>query len=203
VRYIKTILLLTLLFPLYGKGYVSNHKLEQIRYKLLTRSGLPNTAVNKAINFYKKNRYKKHLSKKFLAIIDYTQPAYKKRLYIIDLYKNKYNRYQVAHGMRSGPINGRVTRPSNVIGSSKTPIGFFKLGHKTRTTIKKRYKYLAVVGLENRNRNAKKRQILFHTAKYVARGGRSHGCFAIRPQDKKKVFWKMKGTLLYSYALRK
>ena len=83
-----------------------------------------------------------------------------------------------------------------------TPFGFFKIGAKEGITYKKKYKYLSVEGLEWKNRNAKQRDILLHTASYVAKAGRSYGCFAILPKDRWQVFSRLKTALLYSYTGR-
>jgi len=87
-----------------------------------------------------------------------------------------------------------------------TPYGFFRIGEREGVTVKKRYRYLPVTGLEWNNRKVglplKRggRDIILHTAKYVDYGGRSFGCFAISPSDKRAVFGKLKSALLYSYT---
>jgi hypothetical protein len=133
-------------------------------------------------------------------VADYTKVALHKRLYIVNLHTGEVSTYLVAHGVNSGKKYGRVIYASNTKGSFKTPTGFFKVGKQEGITTKKRYKYLSVDGLEWKNRNARKRQILLHTASYVARAGRSYGCFAIEPKDRYRVFSKLKTALLYSYT---
>jgi hypothetical protein len=70
------------------------------------------------------------------------------------------------------------------------------------------YRYLSVKGLERSNRKVGYpsrnggRDIIVHTARYVNSGGRSHGCFAIRPRDRNRIFAKLKKALLYSYTGR-
>ena len=89
-----------------------------------------------------------------------------------------------------------------------TPYGFFKVGSKIGTTKKKNYKYLTVKGLQPSNRKVGYpsrmggRDVVVHPAKYVNSGGRSHGCFAICPSDRCRVFSKLKKALLYSYTGR-
>jgi hypothetical protein len=127
-------------------------------------------------------------------------------LHIIDLKSGNVKSYQVAHGRRSGPVGGRVHTVSNVVGSNKTSQGFFKVGFKEGRTRTKGYDYLPIEGLESGNRKVGLptrlggRDVIVHTASYVESGGRSNGCFAIRPQDKRQVFGKLKGALLLSYA---
>ena len=156
----------------------------------------------KTFAYYEENRYKKKLSPNYIAIADYTKVATHKRLYIIDLHTGKVNRHIVAHGKNSGAKKGRVWRSSNVLGTNMTPFGFFKIGKKEGLTSQNKHKYLSVMGLEWKNRNAKKREILLHTASYVNWGGRSLGCFAIKPKDKWQVFPKVKNALFYSYTGR-
>lgn len=185
----------------YRSGYVSISHLHKVFEKVKTSSNVSQHALSKAFNYYEKNRYKKHLSPHYIAIADYTKLATTKRLYIINLHSGKVYRHLVAHGRNSGPLGGRVWHASNRLNSFKTPTGFFKVGRREGIT-SKRYNYLGIEGLEWKNRNAKKREILLHTAKYVKWGGRSGGCFAIVPKDKKIVFTRLKTALLYSYVGR-
>jgi len=183
----------------YGK-YVSLSHLHYIFNKVKQSSNVSQKALAKTFDYYEHHRYKKHLSPNFLAIADYTKLAYQKRLFIIDLHTGKVEKYLVAHGVNSGARGGRVWSASNKDGSFKTPTGFFKIGAKEGITSRKRYHYLGVNGLEWKNRNAKKREIILHTAPYVSRAGRSHGCFAIQPKDRWRIFSKMKRALLLSYV---
>jgi len=105
-------------------------------------------------------------------------------------------------------MGGRVWRSSNKLNSHMTPYGFFKVGSRERVTAKKKYKYLMVKGLQKSNRKVGLpsrfggRDIVVHTASYVSGGGRSYGCFAIKPQDRRAVFKRLKTALLYSYTGR-
>jgi len=182
--------------------YVSKSHLYKLFQNLKHRTKISQQALAKTFYFYEKNCYRKALSRDFIAIADYTKLATQKRLYIIDLHSGKVKRYLVAHGKNSGARGGRVWRSSNKKGSLMTPFGFFKIGKKEGLTYRKKYKYLSVEGLEKKNKNARKRDILLHTAPYVASAGRSYGCFAILPKDKKEVFSRLKTALLYSYTGR-
>ena len=183
----------------YRSGYVSKSHLHKIFNRVKQTSNVSQYALSKAFNYYEKNRYKKHLSPNYMAIADYTKLATTKRLYIINLHSGRVYRHKVAHGKNSGAMGGRVWSASNRMNSFKTPTGFFKVGRREGVT-SKRYKYLGIEGLEWKNRNARKRDILLHTAKYVKWGGRSGGCFAIEPRDKRAVFSRLKTALLYSYV---
>jgi len=182
--------------------YVSTTHLHKIFKKLKKTTSINQEALSEAFFYYEKNRYSKHLSKDYLAIADYTKIAVKKRLFIIDLHSGKVRSYLVAHGTNSGAKGGRVWRSSNKRGSYMTPYGFFKIGNKEKISSRKKYKYLNVEGLEQKNRNAKQREILLHTAPYVSKAGRSHGCFAILPKDRWQIFSRLKKALFYSYTGR-
>jgi len=192
----------------YKGSYVSISHLHKIFDKVKRTSNVSQKALSQAFTYYEKNRYKKKLSADYIAIADYTKSAMQKRLYIINLHSGVVNNHMVAHGKNSGSKGGRVWRSSNVINSYMTPYGFFKVGYREGVTYKKKYKYLSVKGLEWSNRKVGEptrkggRDILLHTAKYVANGGRSYGCFSIRPQDKRAVFNRIKTALLYSYTGR-
>ena len=182
--------------------------LNRIYNKVLKKTNISRRALKRAFAFYKKNRIKKGLSSKYLAIADYTKKASQKRLYIINLKNGAVYRHKIAHGKYSGAMGGRVKRSSNKRNSKMTPYGFFKVGSRVYKTKKKHYKYLSVKGLEWSNRKVGYpsklggRDIILHPAKYVNYGGRSYGCFSICPQDRYAIFAKLKKALLYSYTGR-
>jgi len=182
--------------------------LNKIYKRVLRSTNINRKALKRAFAFYKRNRIKKGLSSKYLAIADYTKTARAKRLYIINLNNGKVYRHKIAHGKYSGVIGGKVRRSSNKRNTHMTPYGFFKIGSKVRKTRKKRYKYLSVKGLEWSNRKVGLpsrmggRDVILHPAKYVNYGGRSHGCFSICPQDTRAIFAKLKTALFYSYTGR-
>jgi hypothetical protein len=183
-------------------------KLDSIYKKVLKKTNINRRALKNAFVYYKKNRYKKALSSKYLAIADYTKTARSKRLYIINLKNGAVYRHKVAHGKRSGGVGGKVRHSSNRRHTNMTPYGFFKVGSKEGRTKKKGYRYLSVKGLDWSNRKVGYpsrmggRDVVVHPAKYVNSGGRSHGCFAICPSDRYRVFSKLKKALLYSYTGR-
>lgn len=181
-------------------NYVSVSHLHYVFNKVKESSTVSQKALARAFDYYKTHRYSKKLSPNFLAIADYTKSGFEKRLFIIDLHKGTCKRYLVAHGRKSGVRGGRVWHASNRAGSHKTPTGFFKIGSKEGITTRKKYNYLPLDGLEYKNRNAKKRQIILHTAAYVDGAGRSKGCFAIAPEAREQVFSQMKQALLFSYT---
>jgi len=183
-------------------------KLNSVYKKVAKKTNINKKALKKAFAYYKKNKSKKALSSNYLAIADYTKTARSKRLFIINLKNGSVYKHQVAHGKYSGVIGGRVKRSSNRRNTNMTPYGFFKVGRSVGRTKKKGYKYLSVKGLNKSNRKVGYpsrlggRDIVIHPAKYVKFGGRSHGCFAICPKDRSRVFKKLKNALLYSYTGR-
>ena len=204
-------ILLILIILLTGEvmaNAISSKQLSRIYSKVAKKTNVNKKALKKAFAYYKVNQRKQGLSKKYLAIADYTKTAKQRRLYIINLQKGNVYRYKVAHGKFSGAIGGRVKKSSNRRNSQMTPYGFFKVGTRVGKTHKKHYRYLSVKGLQWSNKKVGKparaggRDVIIHPAKYVNGGGRSHGCFAIRPQDQWKVFGKLKKALFYSYTGR-
>ena len=187
--------------------FLSKH-LNKIYKRVLKKTDISRRALRKAFAFYKRNRAKKGLSSRYIAIADYTKTARNKRLYIINLKNGRVYRHKIAHGKRSGAFGGRVRHSSNRRNSKMTPYGFFKVGSKVQRTKKKHYRYLTVKGLERSNRKVGYpprmggRDVILHPAKYVNYGGRSHGCFSICPQDRRAIFAKLKKALLYSYTGR-
>ena len=187
-------------------GFKLPKTLSRIYKKVLRRTNVNRRALKRAFAFYRKNRAKRRLSSKYLAIADYTKRATNRRLYIINLKNGRVYRHKIAHGKYSGSVGGKVYRSSNRRNSKMTPYGFFKVGSKVRKTKKRHYRYLSVKGLERSNRKVGLpsrlggRDVILHPAKYVNYGGRSHGCFSICPQDRHSVFKKLKSALLYSYT---
>ena len=141
-----------------------------------------------------------------IAIIDFDLPSTKKRLFIIDIDKNKviYSSL-VAHGVNSG--ENYASKFSNINGSHQSSLGFF---NTQNTYIGKHGVSLKLNGLEKGiNNNANTRNIVIHKADYVSfefisknnRLGRSHGCPALPIKDYDKVLSHLKnGTLLYIFS---
>ncbi|OJJ14920.1 hypothetical protein BKI52_40920 [marine bacterium AO1-C] len=140
-------------------------------------------------------------NKKILSIVDFTKPAYQKRLFVIDLAKKKvlYRTY-VAHGLNSGNYS-YATKFSNQNGSKMSSLGFYK----TSETYKGKHGFsLKLDGLEwGINHKARQRYIVMHGAKYVSAKsvGRSWGCPAIPLHLTHPIIHLIKGgSCLFIYA---
>ena len=143
---------------------------------------------------------------KVISIVDLTKPSNQKRLFIIDLEKEKLlYRTFVAHGKNSGEVI--PTKFSNKIGSLKSSLGFYLTGS---TYIGKHGYSLLLNGLEKGiNDNARVRGIVIHAAKYVSkkyiernnRLGRSWGCPAVSEELSRQIIDTIKnGSCLFIYA---
>jgi hypothetical protein len=144
-------------------------------------------------------------NKKILAVIDYSLPSTKKRLWVFDLKKEKLLFYElVAHGKGSG--NNYARKFSNREGTLASSLGLFE----TAGTYQGKHGYtLKLKGLEKGiNDNAEKRSIVIHGAWYVTeafwkkhgRLGRSWGCPALDKQVATQVIDTLKdGGLVFIY----
>ena len=147
--------------------------------------------------------------KNILTIIDFNKSSTEKRLFIIDLKKQKIiHESLVAHGKNSGWDIPESF--SNVINSKKSSLGFF-LTAETYTG--KHGLSLKLDGLEKDiNDNARKRYIVIHSADYVSnqfinkvgRLGRSFGCPTLPSENYNKVIDLIKNkSLIFIYSNQK
>jgi len=150
--------------------------------------------------------YKKNLVKSnYIVIVDYTQPSFNERLFLIDI-KNKklILKTKVAHGKNSGNIYPYSF--SNIPNSNKSSIGFFITQDEY---IGKHGYSLRLKGIEEGiNDNAMDRGIIIHGANYVSndyvkkygRIGRSNGCLAVPVEINEKLIKIIKsGTCVFIY----
>ncbi|MCG8343130.1 MAG: murein L,D-transpeptidase catalytic domain family protein [Chlorobiales bacterium] len=170
------------------------------------RNNIDYTVLRKAMTGYyalKNNGMLKN--DKVLTIIDYNQPSVKKRLFVIDMDRNRLLASSlVAHGKNSG--QNHAVKFSNVPGSFKSSLGFFV----TDRTYEGKHGYsLRLQGIERGiNDNALMRNIVMHGADYVSpdfirrhgRLGRSHGCPALPFSQYRQVIDLIKGgSCLFIY----
>lgn len=140
-----------------------------------------------------------------ITIIDFDQPSYNKRLYVIDVknYKILFNTW-AAHGKNSGREWAQSF--SNHSESNKSSLGFYV----TEGTYNGNNGFsLKLMGLEKSlNDNAYERAIVLHGADYVSESyinsqgfiGRSHGCPAVSEKFNRPIIEKIKnGSCLFIY----
>ena len=141
-----------------------------------------------------------------LAIIDYTLPSRKKRMWVVDIKEQKllFKEY-VAHGQKSG--FDVPTDFSDINGSHQTSLGLFL----TDAVYQGGNGYsLKLHGLSKGfNESAMRRKIVMHGAPYVnpraaksmGRLGRSWGCPAVRVAVAKPMIDALKeGNFIYSHG---
>ncbi|NTV66964.1 MAG: murein L,D-transpeptidase catalytic domain family protein [Chlorobaculum sp.] len=146
-----------------------------------------------------------------LAVVDFSQPSYVKRMALIDLRSGKCSYYRVAHGKNSGELYAR--RFSDVPESNMSSLGLFRV---TKRYFGDHGLSLRLDGLDSlRNGNAAKRDIVLHSAGYVSipfilvnivtgygpMTGRSNGCFAVPRHDVDEVVRMLAdGGFIYAWA---
>ncbi|GAB3427494.1 murein L,D-transpeptidase catalytic domain family protein [Niabella aquatica] len=172
----------------------------------LDHQGLSQEAFEYAIHGFEKLDQEGVLSNdSVLTIIDFDQPSYRKRLYVIDVknFKVLFNTL-VAHGKNTGKEIARFF--SNTNESHKSSLGFYI----TEDTYNGSKGYsLKLRGLEKGiNNNAYHRAIVMHGADYVSESfinaqgyiGRSHGCPAVPVELNKPIIQTIKdGSCLFIY----
>ncbi len=141
-----------------------------------------------------------------ITIIDFDKPSTEERLFIIDV-KNLciIHKSLVAHGKRSG-VNF-AEKFSNILNSNQSSPGFFITGEQY---IGKHGLSMRLDGLEPAiNSNARKRNIVIHSADYVSydfiqkagRLGRSYGCPALPNKDYMMILKMLEQpSLLFIYT---
>ncbi|MEP1214949.1 MAG: murein L,D-transpeptidase catalytic domain family protein [Marinobacter sp.] len=140
-----------------------------------------------------------------LAVIDFSLPSARKRLWIFDLAgRQLLLRDLVAHGKNSGMTNS--SEFSNIEGSHQSSLGLFRAQESYRG---KHGYSLRLDGLEpGFNDLARQRAIVIHGADYVnedwvrdyGRIGRSHGCPAVGREIISQVVNNLKGgQLVFKY----
>ena len=140
-----------------------------------------------------------------ITICDFSQPSSKKRLYVLDLNKEKilFNTY-VAHGHNSG--DEYATTFSNDNNSNESCLGFMVTAE---TYIGEHGCSMKLDGMENGfNDNVRNRSIVMHGSDYVCKQralngtmmGRSFGCPAVPSAEVGKIINVIKdGSCFYNY----
>lgn len=146
------------------------------------------------------------LKDQVLTVVDFTKPSSEKRMYVIDLNKEKilFHTY-VAHGQKSGAEFAQNF--SNKPESFQSSLGFYE----TLGTYNGKHGYsMKLAGLESGiNDKAEERAIVMHAADYVSESfirtkgflGRSWGCPALPNAYNKPIIDKIKdGSCLFIYG---
>lgn len=159
----------------------------------------PNTELIDKMEQIRLKYAKENFSDSYSILIDYNQPIFKKRLWVIDNMTNEVvlNSF-VSQAKNSGLIYAYDF--SNVSNSKKSSVGVFKtLGSYESNYGEGEYKLgMRIKGLEKgMNDNVLKRNIVFHSSY----GLWSEGCFMTSPQTNKKIIELTKnGCLLYVHC---
>lgn len=168
-------------------------------------SGLSSNVATLAFNAHETARQRGFTHSDILTIIDYSLPSTAKRLWVVDLRKNKMIvNTVVSHGAHTGDLYARSF--SDQPGTHKTSIGVYVTD---QTYSGSHGISLRLKGLERGfNANAYSRAIVVHGARYVGEGinmvgrgiGRSWGCPAIPAQIASSVINTIKGgSVLVAY----
>lgn len=165
--------------------------------------------LDNAVQMYQCAKQKGLTKKKYLGVIDFTLPSYKKRLWIFNMDTKKllYHTW-VAHGKGSGGLYAR--RFSNQPHSHESSIGLYltdeiyRGGHGASLHLRGKEKGF--------NDNAYSRYIVMHGAWYVShdfikkygRLGRSFGCPAVPNNMVRSIIRVIKeGSVLIAYYPKK
>jgi len=167
--------------------------------------GLKTPVIKQALAAYRAAQQAGQVRRARLAVIDYSLPSSRKRLWVFDLDTEKLMFHEwVAHGVNSGMVEAK--KFSNRLGSKQSSLGAFL----TTETYYGRHGYsLNLAGLDpGVNDLAMRRRIVMHGAKYVSaqiikeygRLGRSWGCPAVRPRITQALIDTLKnGSVLFVY----
>jgi L,D-transpeptidase catalytic domain len=184
------------------------HNYLQLSYNLSYNTNLSPKAIEMALAGHQwalKNATVRN--KDILTIVDFTLPSNENRLYVIDLTNGKIVvALPVTHGKNSGNNSRWTTSFSNTHNSLQSSIGVFL----TEGTYYGQHGFsLRIKGLEKSNNNAYTRNVVVHPANYASasyikqngRAGTSWGCFAVDPNESKKLIEYIKGgSVLYAYG---
>lgn len=189
----KKLILFISVFLVYSLSFST--LIDKNLYKKLDTPRLDKKVLNRALEGLSEIDIK---NKEVITIIDYTKSANEKRLFVIDLKKEKiiFDTY-VSHGKNTG---GEFAKNfSNNIDSLQSSVGFFKTSN---TYMGSNGYSMRLDGLEKGiNDNARERNIVIHGAKYATesfinkngRLGRSWGCPAVPLDLSKDLINSIKG----------
>lgn len=146
-------------------------------------------------------------SPEYMVVVDYTQPSYKKRLFVLH-HGAVIRMHHVAHGSNSSALHDKsmAVSFSNKVNSHKSSLGLMKTG---QIYYGRHGKSLKLKGLEKgKNDNVFLRYIVIHPSKYVTNSyidahgyaGCSWGCLAVDPAISSSLIDLIKGGCpVYAY----
>lgn len=157
--------------------------------------------LEQALKYFEVNSAKIK-NQNYLTLIDFSQHASQRRLYVIDLTSGQVNAMLTSVGHNSDPDgNGYADSFSNVAESNQSSLGFYLtddeyMGGNGRS--------LRLHGLSSTNSNALSRFIVVHGAPYVSEAdnyaGRSQGCPAVDLKNRDWLIDRIKsGSLIYAF----
>lgn len=176
-----------------GIGNTSDSRMQQIVQggSQIPKALQQSPAFQTTMSAYKNAQQQGITKSPYATVVDFSQPADSKRLWVIDTRNN------------SVAMNTFVTQGapgfSNTPGSHQSSLGTYITGSPYQG---KHGPSLRVQGLDpGINDNAASRDITVHPADYAASGGRSFGCFGVPPQDAMK-FAKLTagGSIIHAWA---
>ncbi len=142
-----------------------------------------------------------------LAIVDFSLPSTRPRLFMVNLQDGSVQGYLTAHGRGSdADHDGWAEHFSNAGGSLASSLGAYRTGARYYG---QHGLSLHLEGLEPSNANAAARAIVMHGAAYMSpdyirhhgRPGRSFGCFVVDPALVPALITQLEGgVLLYAGA---
>lgn len=140
-----------------------------------------------------------------IAIVDFSIPSYRPRMFLVNLGRGEVETILVSHGIGSDPEHtGLLHRFSNEVNSEATCEGAFLTSDYY---VGKHGDSQRLLGLDPTNNNALDRAIVVHSAWYAnaemiakhGKLGRSQGCFAVGQNELAKVFERLgPGRMIYS-----
>ena len=208
MRSILLFVFILLFLPIFSGNAVRHSSItnSKVIYSQLENESLSFEAFDLALKGFMELKDSLQLKENIISIVDFSQPSFQKRFYLIDIETKKvlFQDY-VAHGRKTGIL--QPTSFSNKINSYKSSLGFFKTAE---TYYGKHGLSLRLDGLEKGFNNlARSRAIVIHTANYAnedfvkkwGRLGRSYGCPTLPSENYHEIIELIKeGSLLFIYS---
>ena len=166
---------------------------QMIRAKAL-RAGISLNNLNRTLATFLKNQ-DGIPNQRYITIVDFAKRSNQKRMFTIDLKTGDVSAHLTAAGRKSDPNgDGYATEFSNRDGSNQSSLGCYMVYGTYAGGSFGKAGTLMLHGFEKTNDNACNRALIMHPRDYVgAVPGRSNGCFAVRPEEKKEIFGKVGG----------